>query len=328
MEPSWLCRLANAPDHEVQRKSRNARGNRNKQTLLEEAASKRKRDRQEHEGQEDDDEDSHEAASQNAPVTPGTPAVAAASAPRSTPKTASRNTRKQPKRLASDTPRRAAANTQPATAPPSGEPSMLAAPQGFTQQAAIAPQTPVNDFHPTMEAGGLGPEVNYGDQFFGPANGWTPSVGGTAYPSTQPENTSVSLQGRPRGFALGQHGQPQQAFSQNFSDQAFNLTSPFLGNPVSPAYGNNIHFLPQANDFGAQFVPQTVMSPGIEQGLNATPGYVSTAPSTPFSSAPQTPWSSDTPEFNPPHDLSLALDNQQFANAWDAHMSFWEGEHP
>lgn len=328
MEPSWICRLANAPDHEVQRKSRNARGNRNKQTLLEEAAAKRKRDSQEHEDQQEDGEDSREAASHNAPVVPGTPAVPAASTPQSTRKTASRNARKQPKRSASDTPRRAASNTQPATAPPPGQSTMLAAPQGFAQQAAVAPQTmAVNDFHPTTVAGGLGPEVNYADQFFGSANDWTPSVGATAYPSAQPENT-ISLQGRPQGLALHQSGHPQQPSSHNTSGQALNFTEPFFGNPVSPTHGNDIQFLPQANTFGAQFVPQTILSPGIVQSMGATPGHVSTAPSTPFSSAPQTPWSCDTPEFNPLHDLGSEPDNQQFAGAWDASMSFWEDFHP
>lgn len=321
MEPSWVCRLANAPDHEVQRKNRNKEGNKKKQTLLEEANAKRKRDREEQEDHQEAGEDNH-SETPAAPVTP---------ARQATRKTASRNSRKQPKRSASDTPRRAAANTQSVTAPPSEQSSMPATPQGFTQEAAVAPQMTVNDFHPTTVSGGLGsegPEVNQADQFFGPLNAWNPSVGATAYPSAQPQTTSVSLQGQPQAFALHQSGYPQQPFSQGTADQAYTFNAPIPGNPQSPAYGNNFQFLPQANNFGAQFMPQTISSPGIGPSLNNTPGHISTGPNTPFSSAPQTPWSAETPEFTSPHDFGSAQDNQQFANAWDAQMSFWGDENP
>lgn len=329
MEPSWTCRLTNAPEHEVQRKKGNMRGNKKKQTLLEEAASKRKRDREMQEGQEND-EDNHEAASHDTPDTPGTPALPATPAPRSIRKTAPRNARKQPKRSATDTPRRAAASTQPATGHPSGQSSMLATPQGFTQQTEVAPQMNANNSQPTV---GLAPELNNA-QFFGPVNGWTPSVGATAFPLAQPETTSVSFQGPPQGFALHQPDHSQQLFSQNPSDQVFNFTAP-IGNPLLPAYGNNNHFLPQANPFGAQFTPETIPSPGFLPDLSTTPGHISTAPTTPFnpsdtpfSSAPQTPWSSYTPEFTSPQSLGSAPDNQQFAGAWDAQMPFWGNENP
>ncbi|KAL2285159.1 hypothetical protein FJTKL_08386 [Diaporthe vaccinii] len=330
MEPSWTCRLANAPEHEVQRKKGNMQGNKKKQTLLEEAAAKRKRDREMQEGQEDD-EDNHEAASHDTPDTPGTPAIPATPARRSIRKTAPRNARKQPKRSATDTPRRAAAGTQPATGHPPGQSSMLATPQGFTQQTEVAPQMTANNSHPTVD---LAPELDNAAQFFGPVNGWTPSVGATAFPSAQPETTSVSFQGPPQGFALHLPDHSQQLFSQNPSDQVFNFTAP-IGNPLLPAYGNSNHFLPQANPFGAQFTPEAVPSPGFLPDLGTTPGHISTAPTTPFnpsdtsfSSAPQTPWSSYTPEFNSPQPLGSAPDYQQFASAWDAQMPFRDNENP
>lgn len=315
MEPSWVCRLANAPDYEVQRKNRNKEGNKKKQTLLEEANAKRKRDREEQEDHQEAGEDNHDAASHSHSETSAAPATPARQATR---KTASRNARKQPKRLASDTPRQAAANTQSVTAPPSGQPAMPAMPQGFTQEATVAPQTAVNDFHP----------VNQADQFFGPLNTRNPSVGATAYPSAQPQTTSVSFQGQPQAFALHQSGYPQQFFSQNTADQHFAFNAPSLGDSLSPAYGNNSQFLPQENNFSAQFMPQTISSPGIGPSLNNTSGHISSAPNTPFSSAPQTPWSAETPEFTSPHALGSAPDNQQFANAWDAQMSFWGDENP
>lgn len=330
MEPSWTCRLANAPEHEVQRKKGNMQGNKKKQTLLEEAAAKRKRDREMQEGQEDD-EDNHEAASHDTPDTPGMPAISATPARRSIRKTAPRNARKQPKRSATDTPRRAAAGTQPATGHPPGQSSMLATPQGFTQQTEVAPQMTANSSHPTVD---LAPELDNAAQFFGPVNGWTPSVGATAFPSAQPETTSVSFQGPPQGFALHLPDHSQQLFSQNPSDQVFNFTAP-IGNPLLPAYGNSNHFLPQANPFGAQFTPEAVPSPGFLPDLSTTPGHISTAPTTPFnpsdtsfSSAPQTPWSSYTPEFNSPQPLGSAPDYQQFASAWDAQMPFRDSENP
>lgn len=339
MEPSWLCRLANAPNHEVQRKNRNKEGNKKKQTLLEEANAKRKRSREEQEGHQEAGEDNHDAASHNHSDTPGAPAAPAIPARQATRKTAPRNARKQPKRSASDTPRRAAANTQSATAPPSGQSSMSATPQGFTQAAAVAPQMTVNDVHPTTASGGMGPqgrEVNQADQFFGPLNAQTASVRASAYPLAQPQSTSVSLQGRPQALALHQsnyHQQPgypqqsgysRQSFSQGISDQGFTFNAPNLGHPLSPAYGNNFQFLPQESDFGPQFMSQTISSPGIGPSLNNTPGHISTATNTPFSSAPQTPWSAETPEFTSPNDFGAALDNQQFAKAWVAQMSFWD----
>lgn len=210
---------------------------------------------------------------------------------------------------------------------------MSATPQGFTQAAAVAPQMTVNDFHPTTASGGMGPagpEVNQADQFFGPLNAQTASVGASAYPSAQPQSTSVSLQGQPQAPALHQSGYPQPSgyprlsFSQGLADQAFTFNAPNLGHPLSPAYGNNFRYLPQESDFGPQFMTQTILSPGIGPSLNSTPGHISTAPNTPFSSAPQTPWSAETPEFTSPHDFGAALDNQQFAKAWEAQMSFWD----
>lgn len=345
MEPSWVCRLACAPNHEVQRKNRNKEGNKKKQTLLEEANAKRKRSREEQEGHQEAGSDNHDAASHNHSDTPGEPAAPAIPARQATRKTASRNARKQPKRSASDTPRRAAANTQPATAPPSGQSSMPATPQDFTQAAAVAPQMTVNDFHPTTASGGMRPqglEVNQVDQFFGPLNAQTASVGASAYPSAQPQSTSVSLQGRPQALALHQSnysqqpgypqqsgypppsGYPRPSFSQGIADQAFTFNAPNLGHPLSPAHGNNFRFLPQESDFGPQFMPQTNSSPGIGPSLNNNPGHISTGPNTPFSSAPQTPWSAETPEFTSPDNFGAALDNQQFAKAWAAQMSFWD----
>lgn len=309
MEPSWACRLANAPEHEVQRKKGNMRGNKKKQTLLEEAAAKRKRDREEQEGQEDD-EDNREAASHDTPGTSGMPAIQATPAPRAIRKTAPRNARKQPKRSATETPRRVAAGAQPATGHPSGQSSMPATPQGFTQQTEVAPQMAANNFQPNVE---LAPEVNYADQFFGPVNGWTSSVDTTAFPSAQPQTTSASF--------------------QDPSEQAFNFTAPILGNPLSSAYGINNQFLTQADTFGTQFTPETISSPGFLPSLNTTPSHISTAPTTPFnpsdtpfSSAPQTPWSSYTPDFTSRQQLGSAPDNQQFAGMWDGQMSFWEDE--
>lgn len=339
MEPSWVCRLACAPNHEVQRKNRNKEGNKKKQTLLEEANAKRKRSREEQEGHQEANEDNHDAASHNHSETPGEPAAPAIPARQATRKTASRNARKQPKRSASDTPRRAAANTQSATAPPSGQSSMPATSQGFTQEVAVPPQMNVNDFHPPRVSGVLrpeGPEVNQADQFFGPLNAQTASVGASAYPSVQPQSTSVSLQGQPQGPALHHSGYPHQSgypqpsgyprpsFSQGFADQAFTFNAPNLGHPLSPAYGNNFQFLSQESDFGPQFMPQTASSPGIGPSLNNNPGHISTGPNTPFSSAPQTPWSAETPEFTSPDNFGAALDNQQFAKAWAAQMSFWD----
>lgn len=329
MEPSWACRLANAPEHEVQRKKGNMRGNKKKQALLEEAAAKRKRDREEQEGQ-DDSEDKHEAASHDTPDSPGTPPVPATSAPRAIRKTAPRNARKQPKRSATDTPRRTAAATQPATGHPSGQSSMPATPQGFTQQTEVAPQMAANNFQPNVE---LAPEVNYADQFFGPVNGWTSSVDKTAFPSAQPQTTSVSFQNPLQGLDLHQPDHSQQLFSENPSEQAFNFTAPIPGNPLSSAYGINNQFLTQADTFGNQFTPETISSPGFVPSLNTTPSHISTAPTTPFnpsdtpfSSAPQTPWSSYTPDFTSRQQLGSAPDNQQFAGMWDGQMSFWEDE--
>lgn len=313
------------------------RGNKKKQTLLEEGAAKRKRDREEQEGQEDDG-NNHEAASHDTPNTPGTPAIAATPAPRSIRKTAPRNARKQPKRSATATPRRAAAAAQPATGHSSGQSSMLATPQGLTQQTEVAPQMAANNFQPNFE---LVPELDNAAQFFGPADGWTPSVGANAFPSAQPQTTSASFQGLqqgpPQGFALHQPDHSQQPFSQNLSDQAFNFAAPIRGNPLTPAYGNNNnHSLPQANAFGgAQFTPDAIFSPGFVPSLNTTPSHISTAPSTPFnpsdtpfSSAPQTPWSSYTPEFTSPQQVGSAPDDQQFAGAWDSQLSFWDNENP
>lgn len=329
MEPSWACRLANAPEHEVQRKKGNMRGNKKKQTLLEEAAAKRKRDREEQEGQEDD-EDNREAASLDTPGTSGMPAIQATPAPRAIRKTAPRNSRKQPKRSATETPRRVAAGAQPATGRPSGQSSMLVTPQGFTQQTEVALQMAANNSQPNVE---LAPEVNYADQFFGPVNGWTPSVDTTGFPSAQPQTTSALFQDPLQALDLHQPGHSEQLFTQNPSDQAFNFTAPIPGNLLLPADGNNNGFLPQANVFGAQFTPETVSSPGFVPSLNTTPSHISTAPTTPFnpldtpfSSAPQTPWSSYTPDFTSPQSFGTAPDNQQFADAWDAQMSLWEGE--
>lgn len=343
MEPSWLCRLANAPNHEVQRKNRNKEGNKKKQTLLEEANAKRKRSREEQEGPQEAGEDNHDAAAHNHSDTPGAPAAPAIPPRQATRKTASRNTRKQPKRSASDTPRRAAGNTQSATALPSGQSSTAATPQGFTQEDAAAPQMTVNDFHPPTVSGEMkqqgqqGPEVNQADQFFGPLNAQSASVGASAYPSAQPQSTSVSLQGRPQALALHpsnyhqqpdfpqQSGYPRQSFSQGLVDQAFTFNAPNLGHPLSPAYGNNFQFLPQESDFGPQSMPQTISSSGIGSRLSNTPGHVSTGPNTPYSSAPQTPWLAETPEFTSPHNFGTAMNDQQFAKAWEAQVSFWDG---
>lgn len=331
MEPSWSCRLANAPDHEVKRKKDNARGNKNKQTLLEEGASKRKRDREEQEGQEDD-EDNHEAASHDAPVTPATPAVPATPAPRATRKTASR---KQAKRSASDTPRRAAAGAQSAARgrPLGQSSSMPATPQHLVQAPEVVPQMTANNIHPNAE---LGPEIDHSDQFFGPTNnGWTPSFGSTAPPLARPETASASFQGPQQGLIPYLHDQSQQTYSPNASDPPLDLTASFPGHPLSSAHSNNNHFLTQVDPFGAQFTPETVSSPGIASSLANTPGNTATSattpsypPDTPFSSAPATPWSSYPSEPTSPHEFGSAMDDQQFDGMWDAHIAFWEDENP
>lgn len=323
MEPSWICRLANAPGHEVQRKKGNKRGNGNKQNLLEEAHTKRKRDREEQERNENG-EDNHEAASNN---TLGTPTAPATPAPRPTGNTASRNARKQPKRSASDSARRATANTQAAAASPSGQSITVATPQAFTHEAEIVPRMTPNDFHPHTVAvmGPAGPQIDPADRFFGPTDGWTPSFVPTAYPSAQSETVSAFLQGPPQGFALQQTGQPQQPLSQDPSSQMLTLAGPIYGNQQSPVCGNDNQFLPHANTFGAQFNQQAISHAGIVPSMNTAPGHISPFPTSPYSSEPQTPWSAETPEFASRQDLGSEPDSQQFASAWNAHMSFWEG---